>query len=167
MFRMILAAVGLAGTAAIAEAGDRALLDAGKFWTPGGSEQTTKVIKDAAVPGGKAIEMTSTGKNSKYPANVSYRLTSAYQQSETITVSGTARARKPTTLKVAVSMIEAPYTEIGSGGFAVGTDWAPFRVQFPAGTSHAAGVTRVSVQLNDEARTVAFGPLMVTAGPAR
>lgn len=173
MFRMILAAAatvaatGLASTVAVAQSGDRTLLDAGKFWTPGGSEQTSKIIKDAAIPGGKAIEMASTGKNSKYSANVSYRLTSAYQQGETITVSGTARASKPTTLKVAVSLIEAPYSEIGSGGFAVGTDWTPFRVQFPAGSSQAAGVTRVSVQLNDEARTVAFGPLTVTAGPAR
>jgi hypothetical protein len=168
MHWMILASVAvLAGTTAIAQTGERSLLDANKFWTPGGSEQTSKIVKDPAISGGKAIETVSTGKNSKYSANVSYRLTSAYQQGEIITVSGTGRALKSTTLTIAVSLVDAPYTEVGSDSFALGTDWTPFRVQFPAASSQKAGVTRVSVQLNGEARTVAFGPLKVTAAPAR
>jgi hypothetical protein len=165
---MILATVAaLAGTTAVAQTGERSLLDANKFWTPGGSEQTNTIIKDPSIPGGKAIEMVSTGKNSKYSANVSYRLTSAYQRGEIITVSGTGRALEATTLTVAASLVDAPYTEVGSGSFTLGTEWTPFRVQFPAASSQKAGMTRVSVQLNGQARIVAFGLLKVTAAPAR
>jgi hypothetical protein len=44
---MVLASVAaLAGTTAVAHTGERSLLDAGKFWTPGGSVQTNTIIGD-------------------------------------------------------------------------------------------------------------------------
>lgn len=151
------------GTAALAQAPERSLLDTSKFWTVGGSEQTSKTIKNPSVPGGRAVQVTSTGANSKYSAHISYRLVQGFKQGETITLSGVARAEKPTTVTAYVELAEAPYTRIGSGPIGLTAEWKPYSVQFIAPSDQAGGVNRAVVHLNSEARTVFFGPLAVTA----
>lgn len=154
----------LLGThAAIAQSTGRPLIDTRRTWTTGGSEQSSKTVKDPVIPGGKAIEMTSTGMNSRYSANVSYRLTGAFQQGEKITMSGFIKAQKPTRIELYVELADAPYRRIGGGSIDVGTEWKPYSVAFVAPSDGAAGTTRAIVQLNGEARTVTFGPLSVVA----
>lgn len=163
----VLACAALGAGTALAQSDARSLIDAKRTWTTGGSEQSSTTVKDAAVPGGKAIEITSTGKNSKYSANVSYRLTGAFRRGETITLSGLVKAAQPTRIDLYVELADAPYSRIGGGGIDVTTEWKPYTVTFVAPADREAGITRAIAQLNSEARTVTFGPLSVVASPAR
>jgi hypothetical protein len=152
-----------AASGIVAQPSGRSLIDANRLWTSGGSEQSSKVVKDTSVTGAKVIQITSTGKNSKYSANVSYRLTGAYKQGERIVLSGMVKSNDATQISLNVELAEAPYSRVGGGTIEVGTQWTPYKVEFVAPAARVAGTTRAIVQLNSEARTLYFGPLAATA----
>jgi hypothetical protein len=161
LFGAISAALFLGATQA--QAGERTLIDNSRLWTAGGKEQSSKVVADRTLAGGKAVQITSTGLNSKYSANLSQRLIHAYKQGERIILSGMVKAEKPTFVDLNIELADAPFSKIGGGSLEVGTEWQPYKVEIISGADQAAGNTRAIVQINSSARTLYFGPLTVVA----
>jgi len=128
-----------------------------------------KLVDDAAVQGGKALQVVVARKGAhdwdssvdttiKKPIKAGDHLMLAFQAKLVSIDGGGPTATLPYN---AVQMNAAPYTTVISGSATVGTTWGLQKIEGTAARDFAPGEIKTTMQLGNAKQTIEFGPVML------
>ncbi len=140
-------------------------------WPVFGAGATSKAIKNAASPGGGALQIASPRRAATlYEIGTNAPISAAIQPGQRITVAFYARTVKADTsdgqgiVGVRVQQNVAPYAGFGDTRLTIGTDWKLYEVTTVSDRAFAAGQAVVGFQLSGAKQTIEIGQTIVIEG---
>lgn len=133
-------------------------------WSLSGTGEKHELIKDTAVRGGAALQVTSAGKGAN-PWDIQAGISNAkaVKKGDVVLLAFWGRAVTPgvATVPAVLQQTAAPFTRLGEQSLNLTADWRLHYVSATAGQDYPAGTLGVSVQLATGAQTVALGPVFL------
>lgn len=128
-----------------------------------------KLIDDAGVQGGKALQVTVRKKGDhnwdstvespiKKPVKAGDKLVLAFQAK---LESGEGGATTATLPYNAIQIKAAPYTAVVGGQATIGPTWALQKIEGKADKDYGPDELKASIQIGNAKQTIDFGPIMV------
>ncbi len=127
--------------------------------------ETNKKIKDAAVQGGNAVEISATGVGQSYEAaaqvEISQKLTKGDHIVCAVWIKGKAADGSQAKLHGRLQINTAPYTAVGETDFAVTDTWQMYTLETDADQDYDKGKLVFVLHVNSAKQTVDLGPAFV------
>jgi len=140
----------------------------GTAWSFYGPGVSSKVIKDAEIPGGEAVRVTVAQKGANpWDAGALYQVQKAIRTGDVIFFAVYLRApelkagQTTTMPTMGVTQQDSPYASIAVSDARIGNRWGVYYAAAKATAGYARGKARVSVQLASDRQVVDLGPVFV------
>ncbi|MGZ3297632.1 MAG: hypothetical protein ACXU8O_01345 [Asticcacaulis sp.] len=125
----------------------------------------SKKIKDPAVQGGAAVEVSAAGGGNPWDVSASVDVTKKVVKSDHIVCALWLKAvsadGQPVKLHGRLQINSAPYSAVGEQDFNVTSQWQLYSMEMTADQDYAPGKLVFTVQLNTAKQTVDLGPAFV------
>jgi hypothetical protein len=129
-----------------------------------GTGQTNKKVKDAAVQGGQAIEVKTTGAGNPWEGAAQVEINQKITKGDKLVCAIWLKAKSDSGsvhIPGRVQINEAPYRAIGETGFAPETEWKMYTLETTADADYEKGKLMFVVHLNTGKQVVYLGPAFV------
>jgi hypothetical protein len=135
-------------------------------WNIYGTAQTNKLVKDAKVQGGSAMEIKIAGSGGNpWDAAAESKITGKMGKGDKIVCAVWMRAKtaddKPASLTLRGQVSSPPYASLGDKAVSVGADWQMQTLEFAATEDHDANSAALTIHLNTGKQTIYLGPAFI------